>query len=286
MASKFNRPLLEVSSVEPGRTATIRIPIDPRYHKLALAISATGQVLNQIVERFRLKIGTKVQRDVTPDHLDAIYRLYGQDGDLSYAIQNNVAGQTIQVPIWFAEPWRKSYLAQRAFAWATGGSEPITLEVVIKSDAAADVDIQARAIYDNPLETSGPRAGLPLAMGGIVKWYETDIPVNGTTKTWPDLEKADDLQQITLFDPDIESVQFILGDVTIREYTKEDADADLVGLGMTPDADAFHIVFDDDDDPLSALPLEARKNVYLKLTLSDGTPRNIPAVIQRVGPKD
>jgi len=284
MAVKFKRPLLVVNSVAPGRTATIRVPSDPRYYKFVLHVSATGQVANQIIDKIRLKVGTKVQRVFTPDELDTEMLLLGEDGSTRFGIQNNVAGEQIDIPIWLTEPWRKGYVAQGAGAWGTGDVPDggFVIEVDIAAAADASVDMSATALYDNPTDDKG----VPLAMGFISKWYEDDIPVTGLIATHNGLEKVDDLQSITLHDGDITKVEFIVGDVVIREVNTQENESDLVGYGMTPQTDKFHLVFDDDDDLRSAVPLGGRKNVYLRITTSDATPRNIRAVIQRLGRRD
>lgn len=284
MGVKLNRPILLVNSIRPGATATLNVDTDPRYFKVILHITATGQVLNQIVDKFKIKIGTKVQREITPDRLQHLLLLNGENGSAQYGIQNNVAGEQIDVPIWFFEPWRKSYAAQRSMAWPTGDipDDGFIIEIDIADTAHASVDIRATAYYDNPVDGNG----VPMPMRAISKWYDEDVQVNGLTPTYKGLERVDNLQSLSFFDEGtIDKVEFIVGNTTIREVYRQDNKSDLIGLGMTPDDDWFDIVFDDDDDPLSAMPLNGQK-VIIKLLLNDGTPTTIPLVIQRIGPRD
>lgn len=285
MGVKFNKPLLIVNSVAPGKTATVNIPTDPRYFKIGAHVQATGQVLNEIVSKFKFKVGTKTQREFTPDQLDHVYKLMAAGGSAEYALQNNTAGQQIDVPFWFMEPWRKSYAAQRSFAWPTGNipEDGFILEIDLKSDAHASVTIDATAYYDNPVD----QQGRPMPMDRISKWYDVDVPINGTTSSYKGLEKVDQIQSLHLFDEGtIDRVEFIVGDVTVREVNRQENESDLIGLGMTPHDDWFDLVIDDDDDPLSALNLAGAKNVILKLTLNDGTPTTIPMLVQRLGQRD
>jgi hypothetical protein len=285
MGVKLKRPLLIINSVRPGATATLEVPTDPRYFKIDLHISATGQVLNQIVDEFRIKIGTKDQRTVRPDFLDHAYLLMGENASTQYSVQNNVAGEQIDVPFWFMEPWRKSYAAQRAMAWPTGDipDQGFIVEIDISDTADASVDITASASFDNPVDGGGN----PMPMDQISKWYEEDVAVNGLTPTYKGLERVDNLQSLSFFDEGtIDKVEFIVGNVTVREILRQEAQSDLVGAGMTPHDDWFDIVFDDDDDPLSAMPLAGAKTVVVKLTLNDGTPTTIPLLVQRIGQRD
>jgi len=283
MGSKLKRPINIINSVVPDATATLEVPTDPRYYKVVLHVQAAGQVLNQIVDEIRVKLGTKFQRTIKPDYLDHIYKLMGSDGSTQYTIQNNVAGEQIDVPIWFAEPWRKSYAAQRSMAWPTGDIDNFKIEVDINSAAHSSVTISASSSFDNPVDDSGK----PMPMGAISKWYLDDVPVNGLTPSYKGLEKVDSLQSLSFFDEGtIDKVEFIVGNITVREVFRQEAQSDIIGLGMTPHDDWFDIVLDDDDDPLSALPLGAAKNAIIKLTLNDGTPTTIPLVVQRIGTRD
>lgn len=285
MGVKLKRPLLVMNSIRPGATATLEVPTGPRYFKQMLHITAVGQTLSSIVDKFRIKIGTKTDREFTPDELDHVYKLMGENGSTQYTIQNNVAGEQIDVPIWLFEPWRKSYAAQRAMAWPTGdiGDSNYIVEVDIAAAADASVDITASAYYDNPVDG----AGNPMPMGDICKWYREDVQVNGLTPTYKGLERIDNLQSLHFFDEGtIDKVEFIVGNVTVREVNAQENRSDLTGMGMTPHADWTDIVFDDDDDPLSAMPLGGARTVQVKLTLNDGTPTTIPLLAQRIGPRD
>jgi len=282
MGTKLDRPLLDVGAVRVGKTAFVNFPTDPRYFSAHLAISATGQVLNQIVTKFRLKLGTKVQWELTPDELDYIYQLYARNGDLSNTIQNNVAGQQIDVPFWFAYPDRKSFKATNSTAWATGDVDKMVLEADISPTADASVDLTASAVFDNPVNSNGE----PMPMGLIEKYYEDDIDVTGSTPQWKGLDRADDLNPLHFFDPDIDKVELIVGGVTVREVERQKNTSKLTGYGMSPSSDVFSLVLVDDDDPGSALPLSRNKLVVVKLTLSDSTPRSIRVVAEKVGPRD
>ncbi len=282
MAAKFKRPIVVINSVAPGRTATARVEVGRRINKIVIHATATGQVANEIIETITIKAAGKAQRTFTPDELQAMYLLMGEAGSTQYGIQNNTAGQQIDIPIWFREPWRKGYQTSRIMGWATGDvkEDEFVLEIKLLSSAHASVSLTASVEYDNPMNN-----GVALPMGEISKWYEEDIEVTGLTKTYP-LPKFDSLQSISLNDSYITRVELVVGDVTVRDVFTQENSSDLTGNGMTPSATWFHLVLDDDDDSLSAIPLQGQKNAYLKITTSDATPRNIRALIQRIGPRD
>src|SRR5687767_8247957 len=197
MGTKLKKPLLVINSVAPGNTATLNVETDPRYYKINLHISATGQVLADIVEKFVIKLSTKQQREFTPAELDHVLKLMGENGSTQYTIQNNVAGEQIDVPVWFMEPWRKSYAAQRSMAWPTGNipDDGFIIEIHIKATAHSSVTIRATAVFDNPVDGDGN--AMPL--GPINKWYREDVAVNGLTPSYKGLERVDSLQSLHFF---------------------------------------------------------------------------------------
>jgi hypothetical protein len=283
MAAKFVNPIVLVQSVAPGRTATVRPEVGRRINKILLKVQATAQVANQIIDTITVKVGGVPQRTMTPDELDCEYRLMGENSSAQYAIQQNTAGSEIHIPIWFREPWRKGLQTARILGWNTGdvAEDEFVVEVKLLSSAAADVTLDAEVEYDNPVDQQGKA----LPMGDIVKWYEEDVEITGVEKKWP-LQKFDSLISCTFHDADIDKLELFVGDVTVRTLYEASNQSHLTGDGMTPQASKFHLVLDHDDDLLSAIPLENQKNAYVKLTLADGTPRNIRALLQRVGRRD
>jgi len=75
-----------------------------------------------------------------------------------------------------------------------------------------------------------------------------------------------------------------------RDLTKVRNDDILISREMTPTSDRYDIVFDYDDLITSGLPMVMNgrpvADFQVRLTLSDGTARNITALIQRLGPPE
>lgn len=284
MAAKFKRPILAIEGVGVGRTAVIKPGTGRRFNKIVTHISATGQQLADIVEDFTIEVNGKPQRRYTPAELQRELLLMGEAGATTYGVRNDVAGEQIDVPHWFREPWRKGFKAGRSLAWATGDipEDEFQLKVRFKATAHASVAMTATAEYDNPIDANGNAA----PMGPIIKWVQEDIDVTGVSKNYQIPKDKGALVSVTFHDPDISKVELIIGDVTVREVNKQEADSDLENEGMTPSDDHFTLVLDSDDDIESVIPLRGQKNSYFKLTLSDGTPRVIRALVQFYGQRD
>lgn len=287
MGVKIIKPALGIQTITPGHAATLSLDTGPRYFDVLSKITAAGQVLNQIIDKFVVKLNTKAQWEVTPDELDHIYRLMGSNGSTEHAVQNNTAGSEIHVPFWFMEPWRKGFVAQNALVWPTGDIEDgkLIVEYHLKSTADASVDIKTEVQFDNPVDAAGKP--LPLGAGAIRKIYRDSVDVTGTAPVYKGLERRDNLQSLHFYDQGtIERLEFMVGTTVVRDILRASNESRLIGRGMTPHNDWFDVVFDDDDDLLSAVPLDGSRTLTVKLTLNDGTPTTIPLVIQKAGPRD
>lgn len=287
MAVKRQIPLPSLVAVAAGVTATLDLPIGPRYHQVWLKISSSArQVFTDIVGEMRVKINGKVNRVFTAADLDALNSFMGSE----YAKQT-LAGTPdgiahTELPLFFGEPWRKRIDIGAGLAWPSGGWATLQLEIDVKAGATnpaisgwAEVDSSVIVGADN---TSGAPSDRLL-----LKWFKTALPVNGTQQDILSLPKRDAYTQISLFDNAIDSVRLNVEGVTIKELTKRQVDAFLRARGMVPVADRFDLVFDDDDSLDSALPMtingQAVRDFQLRLNLSSGTARNIPCIYQVLG---
>jgi len=290
MSVKRIVPLPAFSGVTPGVTATVDIPVGPRYHVIWLEVSSQDRkAAKDILDVCRLKVNGKVQRSFTADELNQLNALMGEEYK-AYEIPGDPDGVAKTfLPIFLAEPWRKQVAAQDGLAWATGNVATFQLECDIKSGVSSPalsgfVEVDNSVVVDK----DGKERQAPL--GIICKWYRLQIPVNGTKQDITTFPRRDYYQQISFFDESIEKVEIKIEGFTVRELTKEENDAVLISREMVPSKNRFDVVFDHDDILNSALPMKVGdrpvSDFQVKLYLSDGTPRNIPCIYQTLGPAD
>jgi hypothetical protein len=261
-------------------TAVCNLPIGPRYH--TLEVSGTGTSATTHINEMRLKVNGKVQRVMTYTELQALNILNGSQ----YGVQGTT---TFILPIFLAEPWRKSNRDQDALAWGTGNLDSFQLEIDITSSAPTTLQVIAQ-IDNSIVQQDGKNVQQP--MGLIVKWDRVQLPLTGTT---PDYGTAsfpirDNYQSIHITDAGGTFTSYALkvDNFVIREVTKSENDAILTHYGMTPVSGRLDIVFDHDDFLNSALPTQGpdgRRIQDLKLSLvsNTATARNLPTIYQRIG---
>ena len=261
-------------------TAVCNLPIGPRYH--TLQISGTGTSATTHIAEMRLKVNGKVQRVMTYAELQAINILNGS----IYGVQGTT---TFQLPIFLAEPWRKSNRDQDLLAWGTGNLDSFQLEIDITSSAPTTLGVIAQ--IDNSIVQQDGRS-VQQPMGLITKWDRVQLPLTGTS---PDYGLAsfpirDNYQSIHITDSGgtFASYSLKVDNFVVREVTKSENDSLLTHYGMTPVSGRLDIVFDHDDFLNSALPTQGpdgRRIQDLKLSLVSGTAtaRNLSTIYQRIG---
>lgn len=286
MAVKRVTKLPTISGIVQGGTATLDVPIGPRYHLIWIRAKAAAKTLVQIVSEMRIKLNGKVQRVHTATELDALNTMQGV-GSI-YASQNSGgAGNDYFIAIFLAEPWRKQAAVAEGMAWGTGDLGTFQIEIDLNASAGATITLEAYAEVDNSIvkDAQGKDAQAPIGL--ISKWFRTQIPITGTTQNIQTFPRRDNYQQISFFDANISNVQIKVDNFVIRDVTKAQNDATLVARGIVPVAGRFDMVFDHDDILDSALPMivNARQvqDFQVNLTLSDGTARNIATIYQVIG---
>jgi hypothetical protein len=288
-------PLPAANAVAAGQTATLDIPVGPRYHVIWLVIAnAATEAFTSILGDIRLKVNGKVQRTMSAAQLDALNKL---NGSIYGAIAVDGGGGAItetRLPIYLAEPWRKQVQAVDGLAWATGDLATFQVELDLLANVSAPT-IRAYAEVDNSVVTGKDNTSRQAPLGVISKWFRTNIPITGTTQEIQTFPKRDNYQALSFFDPNGGGTACLISDIEvdvenfmIRKVSKLDNDATLTVREMTPAATRFDLVFDHDDILNSALPMvnankERVQDFQVKLTLSDGTPRNIPCIYQVLG---
>jgi hypothetical protein len=302
------RQLPPLVGVIKNQRATLDLPIGPRYHKLIFEGTVTPPAgvtaaYTDIFGMFRILIGGKVQREANADEINAINNDYGPEFNIE--TQNITSpgnplanGHTarFRLTVFFSEPFRKSYLAEQSMAWPTSWPGNRTLDsfqVTIDVPNSANFtnhDIKCYSVTDNGLGFVD-KDGNPIFL--ISKWWRSTIPYTAAGELFiTDRPRRDVYQELNFFaqtaDP-ISNVKIKVDGVEIRDVPKAINDADLVSQGMVaPSASRFKIVFDRDDKPDSAMPMNGVRDFQIIATLptAAATSKIVTLVTQVYGPKD
>ncbi len=276
MANKFIIPLPPVVGVVPGQTATLDIPIGPRYHVLWLqgTVKRTGvaPALTDIFGDLRVKINGKPVRTHTAAQINAINTLMG--ADFAYTVSGGSGGGgapqagdtcTFLLPLFLAEPWRKQYAETALMAWPTswpGGSKLATFQLEMDTPNNANTSLHAITAFcesDNVLGMVDSK-GNPVFT--LSKWNRLAVPYTGGGDVYiVTLPKREIYQQISLFTntDTITHLKVKVDGTIITDADKSVNDVTLVAREMNLAAlstTRFDRVFDYDDDPKSALLMQ------------------------------
>ena len=313
---KIIKQLPTVIGVVPGQVATSEVPIGPRVHVVWIeaTVKKTGAApaLTDILGLINVKLNGKVQRAMTAAELVALNEANGEDYKLrwqkstdngaTFGALGNAAladGDTakFQVPIYFAEPYRKEYKAADFGAWPTAWSNGTKL-------ASFQIELSVPNVANTSLHSLSAWVELDKELGQVVngvpqfnitKWVRTSVGYTGAGELdITTLPRRDFLQSMHLFaqtaDP-ITAVEVNVDNDQKRKVTKTQNDQALIGKGLNPAglvASRFDVVFDYDDRPDSALNLNGVLDFLVKPTLASAaaTTKTLTIISQSYGPPD
>jgi hypothetical protein len=319
MVSKIIEPALPVNGVTPGQTATLDIPIGPRYHIIWLIATVkrptTAPKLADVLSGIRVKINGNIQRSFLATELDALNTLMDPTCQARYRVDVGStgtygalglgaisAGDTVQwqVPIFLAEPWRKSYAAQEVMSWPTVGQGWSLKSFQVEVDVTAVTTsggVTANHAVTAFLEKDFVQGG---AQMNICKWYRNNQAYAGSGESVNNtLKLRGVVQQISLFnstaggDTDaITNLKLKVNGLTYRDVTKQSNDATLIVRQMNPSgisSSRFDAVLDYDDVPSNGLPLNGSEDFQVIPNVQPGTnatTKGINIISQVYGPPD
>lgn len=323
---KIIKPGKAVPGFGVGTMGTCGMEIGPRYHGAMLvfiATAAAGQTLTlaDFCAMITAKLNAKPQRIHLATELDAIQTSYGSDyaasiwnydtGVINYV---NGAPQAAQVakqticflPLWFAEPWRKTWAGAELFAWTTAftdGSSVPSFELEITGGpatnllAGTNITCQVYPEYDSALGGVDATTKQPVFL--INKWQRNPTPYGGAGDLQIlNLPKKDAYQEIRFFcQPGdyINRVQCLVNSKVVRDVTQGVNNTYLLGRGFNPafiNRDRFDLIFDGSDKPSDALAMSVGgktvRDFSMIVTLAAAAAGNkqINVLSQRYGPPD
>lgn len=275
-------------SVAAGRKAVCELPMGIRIHALWLELGNNAVAANEIsdlVDDIVLKVNGKPQRQHTGVQLNA---LNGINGAAYVSKATGTAGQADRrhyLPLFFAEPWRKTQNEVAALALRTNGIASAQIEVNVKAGLAAPI---VGGFYEFDYDDR--------AIGALQKWIRQDVSAVGTSRDILTIDKRDFIESIHLF-PTVEAtpkfvkaVKFTANSEELRENTTHlQNQAVLLGRELVPDTTAtprYDLVFDYDDPINGAFQASGLKEMTLKVEWNAAANGTMPIIIQRNGPPE
>lgn len=310
MPTKIFKKMPPFEGVVAGEKATLDLPIGPTYHKLLLVGTVKPKSdavakLSDIMGLIKVMVNGKAQREMTADELVALNLLNGSEYDVE--IENlDDPGDTpavgekckFSVAILFAETFRKSYAAGEMMAWPTvwpNGAKLGTFQVEVAIPATAGATLHSLVAYadiDNKLGQLDAN-GNPIFT--ISKWTRQTVLYSSAGERYlVNLPKRDLYQQMNFFcqsaDP-ISHMKIKRDTEEILDVDKTVNDRDLIQYGLNPGGivdGRFDVVFDRDDLPDSALPMNGVREFEVIPTLASASAstKAITLITQLYGPRD
>lgn len=329
---KILQPSTGIDNVGVGNQWTHNLRKGPFYHhvtyigtltKTAATAGFTSPTLADFIGLLEVRVNTEARRVIQAMELDTIQQAWGSvyaavatDGianDLITAAQDVVAGgnttrtTTFQFTIYFTEPWRNSYVAQRFFGlptlWPSG--QTVDIQVAAKTPANAlitNIVIRAEEFVDfakgphlKTLANGQPDTTSP-AILPMVNFWRLNKNYSGTDFSITDWGSvAGKLQQVSIFGQanDFLTKFKLLGDnIVKRDTTKArndqlnvtyEFDYPIPTLTAPYDkANVTHIALDVSDDVTDWFQFDQYKNVELALTLNQAAAANkvLYAIVQ------
>jgi hypothetical protein len=306
-----------------GGTATLDVPRGPRYHSITLVVKDSNNAdIGTIINEIRVNVNGKEQRVCSAAQLDELnaqnnvpaynllsgttrYVAASSGGAVTTAASILAAARSIVTPaiasyslfkdasnythitLFFNEKWRPGKVGEQ-FAWPTGNVSSFQIEVDIKTSAGT-VTMTAEGEMDNAIVTlQGQQTQGAMPMGNIVKWYRTQMEVTGTTKNWTTFPyRKGVLLSVHFFDQYITNCQLKADSYVWRDVSQDNNLFRLAQNNMTGAASRFDLHLDYDDIlEGGGLKLDGIQDLRFNLTLSDGTARNVPVLVQVYGEPD
>ena len=277
-------------SVAAGKKAVVSLPLGLRYHTVWLELgnnAAAANTITDLVDDIVVKINGKPQRIATGDQTNQLNGVNGTAFLLSATGVDGQATRRLHLPIYFAEPWRKSVDEVSALALRANGIESLQIEVGMKAGLAAPL---LSGWYEFDYDSR--------PIGLISKWNRRDFSAVGSSVDIATIDKRDFIEAVHLFPTSdgkfVSEVKLTANGEEIRDrITTVQNAATLLGREMNPDTSAtprYDLVFDYDDPVNGALPTQANgepiKELTLKLTWNAAAAGVQTAIIKRTGPPD
>lgn len=276
-------------SVAAGKKAVVDLPLGLRYHVIWLELgnnAVAANAITDLVDDIVVKINGKPQRTHTGDQLNQLNGINGTQFLLGSTGVDGAASRRLYLPIYFAEPWRKSQNEQTSLALRANGIDSFQVEVNIKAGLAAPI-LQGWYEFDYANEN----------IGLMSKVFRQDYSAVGTSRDITTIDKRDFIESIHLFATSdgkyVTEVKVTANGEEIRDrITYLQNIASLYGreLYQVGGQTRYDLIFDFDDPINGALPTVVNgkpiNELTLKVTWNAAASGTQTAIIKRTGPPE
>lgn len=287
MAVKRVIPLNQIEGVTAGGTATVKLPIGPRYHSVVLqydtdtAGGATEANMEAEVTEVRVNIDNVTQRKASSAQIFDINRTKGR----APVVGDGTAPGYI--PLFFSEPHRETALEKEVTAWGTKDIGSFQIEVDIANNSGQVPNLKGYAVVDDVMEVPN----------GIVKWKRELITISSTGETVHKLDtlRGDSYQGAYFFENangDINDLLIEWDGVKIYDLTEYQVSSVLSSIGLLEVSGLVHVPFDF-NHPGDAIPSVKRgaqgnliKVQEFLTTLNMGAANDVTLIRELVGSPD
>ena len=294
--SKVSGWAVASGSATAAHTVVCEIQPGPRFDNILITGNAgTAKKMTDLIGDIRVIANDETVRLHSATELNAKNVLYGPQ---YAAVNGNLAAGTFQLPIYFAEPWRKDTITDDALAWNTRALRTFRVEVDIKADtftSAVQLSFQAEADVA-PLPQDAPGV-----MGLIVKCDRTTLNLATGWNDVMSFPRIGAYQEINLVSTAITDLEIFqgsgkrMGPITLAQLRARQVNRDMQPLyfaGTSPATSSIggtdhaatrgmtDIVFDSNDKPNSSLISDPSQDFNVRLNISAGA--NVVALYSRL----
>lgn len=234
---RFQNYIDGITGVANSGTATMKIPVDRRYHGIDLRCTIAGALSDPttVVDRVIIDVaGVEIVNMTSTQLLDEA-RLYG------------ITPGTGELPIFFTQPWARTNRQQESTSWDLFGQSSCTARITFLNPAGGAVGLTALADFDYSRNLGiDPITKREIPVLNILKKYSiTQALANGVNDV-TNIPVNRPLQRV-LMDVSANAISSVLvtaDSVKVHEATKAEND-DLLGReGLDGSQYEYPLVFD------------------------------------------
>lgn len=216
------------NGVAAGQTATLDLPATETYARLGISYTKAGAAAAEAdfgtdLTELRFRVNGKVQRRLSAEEIIDLNKMHGKPFTAGF------------LPVFFAEPWRRTTQGEDALAWGMGDVSTFQLEVDLASGIVGSVALSAKAV----------KIPVVQPMGAIVKWRKFTVPVTATgIVTVSTLPKSDAYYGLHMKTANISDVRVMVDNREVVNGTRGELHDLLDDVDFVADAGYTHVLFD------------------------------------------